>query len=53
MTKLDNRLKNFKSGIKKLSKKSRNYIHKITHYLFYADKIPIYLAEGEKEKTPV
>jgi len=38
MTKVERRIKNFSSGLKKLGNDNQNYIHKITHDLFLIEK---------------
>jgi len=48
MTKSEQRLKAFSSGMKNLSKNSRNYIHKLTHVLLLVKEPPVCpVADGE------
>ena len=41
MTKAEQRLRDFSSGMKKLGNDSRDYIHKLTRVLFFVEKPPV------------
>ena len=41
MTRSEKRLRDFSSGMKKLGGDSRNYIHKLTRFLFLAEQPPV------------
>ncbi|MDR2716552.1 MAG: hypothetical protein LBB89_00605 [Treponema sp.] len=48
MTKAEWRIKDFSSGIKKLSNHSRNYIRQLTHVLFLVEQPPVYPVPEKK-----
>ena len=50
MTKTDRRIKDFTSGINKLSNGSKSYIHKLSHILLLIEKIPVNPIIEKKEK---
>jgi len=52
MTKSEQRIKNFSSGLKKLGKNYQNYIHKLTGDLFLIEKFPACPALAKKHGKP-
>jgi hypothetical protein len=48
MTKTEQRIRAFSSGMKKLDNHSRNYIHRLTQILFLAEHPPVYPVSGKK-----
>jgi len=49
MTKIERRINDFSSGIKKLNNHSLNYIHRLTKVLFLVEHPPIYPVFEKKE----
>jgi hypothetical protein len=49
MTKTEQRIINFSSGIRKLNDKSLSYIHKLTKVLFMVEHQPIYPMSKKKD----
>ena len=50
MTKEEQRLRDFSSGMKKLGNDSRDYIQKLTHVLFLVEQPPNYPVFEKKTK---
>jgi cob(I)alamin adenosyltransferase len=46
MVKAERRIRDFSSGIKKLSNHSLDYIHRLTQVLFLVERPPVYPVEG-------
>jgi len=49
LTKAEQRIKDFSSGIKKLSGNSQDYMHKLTHVLLLVEQLPIAPTAVEKK----
>jgi len=48
MTKTKQRIKDFSSGLKKLSDESQNYICNLTHILFFVGQLLVHSIAGKK-----